>query len=487
MPESLKIIDKIQKLDAITLTIRNNTTAVQQAHIMGNPNLQDNSNALRSFNYALAGESYATTSISITYKANNQTSYQTASLPLLTQSIQGVVDALNGLGIGTWYYSGTDVITYNDDYIFSTLLITAAVIPTPGAVDTSFVYGTGFDNTVNAIAIQTDGKILVGGTFTSYNGTGANRIIRLNTDGTVDGSFVYGTGFDNDVTAIKIQPDGKIIIAGSFTTYNGAGISFITRVDTGGVVDGGFSTGVGFNAVINTIDMQADNKIIVGGNFSTGLGSSKIARLNTNGTEDATFASGTGFDFVVNALKIDATGNVVVGGSFSTYNGTGANRIIRLTTLGAVDGTFVYGTGFSASVNAITIQTDGKILVGGSFATYNGTGANWIVRLTTLGAIDGTFVYGTGFSAASFVSSIAVQADGKIVIAGGFTAYNGTLANFIIRVTTLGAVDASFIYGTGFDTITNTLAIQTDTNILVGGNFTSYDGTAANFIIRLIG
>ena len=85
-----------------------------------------------------------------------------------------------------------------------------------GTVNNSFVYGIGFDSTVFAIAIQSDNKILVGGSFTNYNGTGANFIVRLNSDGSIDTSFIYGTGFDNSVDSIAIQSDGKIIVGGFF-------------------------------------------------------------------------------------------------------------------------------------------------------------------------------------------------------------------------------------------------------------------------------
>ena len=81
----------------------------------------------------------------------------------------------------------------------------------------TFDIGTGFDNTVRVIDIQPDGKILVGGDFTKYNGTSRNRIVRLNSNGSIDTSFNIGTGFNDDVWTIDIQPDGKILVGGVAT------------------------------------------------------------------------------------------------------------------------------------------------------------------------------------------------------------------------------------------------------------------------------
>jgi hypothetical protein len=102
-----------------------------------------------------------------------------------------------------------------------------------GSKDTSFNTGTGFNNVVNAIAQQTDGKIFVGGVFTTYNGVTENRIITLNTDGTKDTAFIIGTGFNSGVNTIEQQADGKILVGGSFTTYKGDNSSaFLIKLHT---------------------------------------------------------------------------------------------------------------------------------------------------------------------------------------------------------------------------------------------------------------
>ena len=112
-------------------------------------------------------------------------------------------------------------------------------------------------------------------------------------------------------------------------------------------------------------------------------------------------------------MAIQSDGKILVGGTFFTYNGVSANRVIRLNSDGSVDNTFVTGTGFNNYVLSIVIQSDGKILVGGGFTAYNGVSANRIIRLNSDGSIDNTFVTGTGFD--NYVYSIAIQSDGKIL------------------------------------------------------------------------
>ncbi len=346
----------------------------------------------------------------------------------------------------------------------------------------SLSFGTGFNSHVYASVTQSDGKIITGGNFTSYDGTGANRIIRLNSDGSIDGAFVYGSGFNSDIYSLTVQSDGKIVVGGAFTSYNGTSANGIIRLNSNGSVDGTFIYGTGFNFGVNLLAIQSDGKIVVGGTFTSynGTGANRIIRLNSNGSVDGTFVYGTGFNFATGALVIQSDGKIVVGGTFTSYNGTSANGIVRLNSNGSVDGAFVYGTGFNFATQALAIQSDGKIVVGGNFTSYNGTSANGIIRLNSTGSVDGTFVPGTGFTGSVLV--ITIQSDGKIVVGGNFTSYNGTSANGIIRLNSTGSVDGTLVYGTGFNNTTYTFIIQSDGKIIAGGAFTSYNGAAVNYV-----
>jgi uncharacterized delta-60 repeat protein len=326
-------------------------------------------------------------------------------------------------------------------------------------------------------------KIIVGGDFTDYNGTTQNRITRLNSNGAIDTGFTIGTGFDYQVSgftyqvyAIAIQSDGKIVVGGGFLGYNGAYQAYITRLNSNGIRDTGFTIGTGFNGEVYAIAIQSDGKIVVGGTFAwyNGSTSQYIAKLNSDGTHDTGFG-GTGFNFPTTAIAIQSDGNIVIGGNFKTYNGTVQNHITRVYDSGDLDGSFTIGTGFNTSaVLAIAIQSDGKIVVGGTFTTYNGTAQSRITRLNSDGTMDLT--WGAGFD--YHVHAIAIQSDGKIVVGGAFTSY-------ITRLNSDGTSDTDFTIGTGFDGTVKTIAIQSDGKIVVGGAFTSYNGTNQNCITRL--
>jgi uncharacterized delta-60 repeat protein len=369
-----------------------------------------------------------------------------------------------------------------------------------GVEDTTFNFNTGTEanSEVSAIAIQTDGKIILGGSFTTFNGTVANRIVRLNTDGTRDTTFATGTAANSYVGAIAIQTDGKIVIVGSFTAFNGTVANRIVRLNTNGTIDTTFNTGTGASNFIIAIAVQTDGKIVIGGRFTAfnGTPANGIARLNTNGTIDTTFNTGTGSNDGVQTIAIQTDGKIILGGSFTAFNGTVANRIVRLNTNGTIDTTFNTGTGFSAVefgafASEIAIQTDGKIVVAGNFTTFNGAVANTIVRLNTNGTRDTTFATNTGLGFGdfgSYASAIAIQTDGKIILGGSFTDFNGTPANGIARLNTNGTIDTNLGLGVNEEFFgIFVIAIQTDGKIILGGSFTGFSGILANRIVRVGG
>jgi uncharacterized delta-60 repeat protein len=245
----------------------------------------------------------------------------------------------------------------------------------------------GFDSVVNSISIQSDGKIIMGGNFTSFNGTsGIGGIVRLNADGARDTTFNTGAGFDGIVISISVQADGKIIMGGLFTSFNGTqNINNIVRLNANGTQDTTFNTGDGFDNDVFTISIQSDGKIIVGGLFTSFNGTSEInsiARLNADGTRDTTFNTGTGFNNPALSTSIQADGKIIVGGGFTSFNNTvGTNHIIRLNANGTQDTTFNTGKGFDNPVLSTSIQADGKIIVGGVFEDFNGTKRSGLVRL----------------------------------------------------------------------------------------------------------
>ena len=481
----------------ITLNIRNNRNYTQTINVMGNPyNLLDTSNAKTEYRWDVTSFVFPTNQINVSlqYKPINETNLSTYNSLIPSENFDGVVAALNQLGIGffnTYVELGqTYISTYNDRYFFGALSLDGTTI-----IDGSFIYGSGFTSSTNAVAIQNDGKILVGTQFPStYNGGIAppfGFIFRLNNDGSQDTSF-NPNGINDYVTSIFIDSNGKIVILGNFNLFSGG----IIRLNLDGTIDA-VTSGSGFQGfgVPRQMVQQSDGKYVVVGNFNGYdgvVGYEGIIRLNYDLTVDATFLSGTGFGFGSGySIKIvDEFDNMVVGGLFSLYNSNPiSNNIVKISNNGILDSTFNTNaaTGFDSDVNSILVQDDGKIVVGGAFSNYDITPANRIIRLNNDGSVDATFVYGSGFSSPFGIQTLSLQ-DNKIVVSGGLVTYQGVACNNIIRLNLDGSKDTTWNTGTGFTALqySQDIALQNDQKIVLVGNFTTFDSISANYIIRLL-
>jgi uncharacterized delta-60 repeat protein len=278
---------------------------------------------------------------------------------------------------------------------------------------------------VNGLAIQPDGKILVGGSFNYLGGRARNCIGRLNPDGTVDPAFAGIQGGSTlGVTAIGIQSDGKVIAAGGITFTAGIRLTNVARFNPDGTFDTNFTVAV--NGVIRCATWQPDDKFIVGGDFSAIAGQPRscLARLNADGTLDASFDAGTNSPATIFCLGVQPDGKILVVGSFANLDGQPCGRIGRLNADGSLDTTFnasanganVPGSG----VFTLALQTDGKIIVGGAFTKLGTLNCTNIGRLNADGTADATFNPGMN-ATNSAVYSLAIQADGKVLVGGYFT------------------------------------------------------------------
>jgi len=364
-------------------------------------------------------------------------------------------------------------------------------MPTSTALGYNPLFNSGFNGDVSSIQIQSDGKVLVGGNFTTFIGSSQNHLIRLNLNGSKDTSFNISTGFGSSVQSISIQSDGKILAGGLFSTFTGRSQNYLIRLNSDGSKDTSFDIGSGFAGglfdfgfVLSTA-IQSDGKILVGGGFKTyqGVSQNHLIRLNTNGSKDTSFNIGTGFNDSVLSTLIQSDGKVIVGGNFTTFSGVSQNKLIRLNSDGSKDTSFNIGSGFNSDVNDVTIQSDGKILVGGSFTTFTGSSQNRLIRLNSDGSKDTSFNIGTGFS--NTLSSTLIQSDGKILVGGAFTTFSGVSQNNLIRLNSDGSKDTSFDIGSGFNGSVNSIVIQSDGKILAGGGFNEFAGSSQNFLIRL--
>ena len=352
-----------------------------------------------------------------------------------------------------------------------------------GTLDTTFHVGTGFTSGVSSIAIQPDGKVIVGGYLYSYNGVQCDYIARLNAHGSLDTTFNHRYGFDDQVTSLALQPDGKVIVGGEFTTFNHTTRNRIARLNADGTLDMSFDTGRGFESSVNKLALQQDGKVVAGGFFSfyNDVAARRIARINANGTLDTTFHSTNLVEFyIIYGMVLQPDGKIVVCGELDTYPNPLRPKIARLNVDGTLDLTFTPFTEFINTPISLALQSDGKIIVGGDA----------IARLNTDGSLDTTFNPGIGFNNTIYgVRSFVLQPDGKILACGDFTSFNSTARNGIARLNADGTLDTAFNPGSGFAGSSyvgvSSMVLQPDGKIIAGGSFTSYNGTPRNGIARL--
>lgn len=355
--------------------------------------------------------------------------------------------------------------------------------------DSSFPGGTGASGTVFSSHTQKDGNILLGGSFTTFNGYASKGIIRILPSGRRDSTFHAGTGVDTRVNKLKSMSNGKIVLGGAFSFYNGTAAGNIIRLMPDGSVDTSFKSGAGLNNEVLSMYLTADSGIIVAGFFSQYQGQmvTQPIKILSNGQRDLSFnAGGAGLTMgtIADAMVVQTDGKILLGGTFTLYNGVPASKIIRLHPDGSRDTSFNTGTGFSGgNVIAICLQPDGKILVGGSFTSFNGAASNRIIRLMPDGSRDISFDAGNGMS--GNVRHISCLPDGNIVATGDFVSVNGVTVNRAALLTANGKLISGITNCTGTNGTGYTAAMSGDSAIIIGGAFTQVAGKTAGRISKL--
>jgi len=425
-----------------------------------------------------------------------------------------------------------------------------------GSLDHSFGHEmTGANFSVSTVALQPDGRMIAAGNFTTFNGATVGRIVRLHRDGSLDESFGSGqSGANSSISALALQSDGKILIGGWFTTFNGVSRSRIARLHADGTLDESFSTAANdVNDRVQTIHIQTDGRIMIGGAFSTVGDQTRagVARLFGDGSLDETFGNGlptmtpivsviaqqsdgryivggrhTGWDEIQRCLIVrfhqdgsfddsfqsDSPGaegtvtdllvlpndDLLVVGTFTEMRGFERSRIARLHADGSFDSSFgIEGGGAGDSVSALALRPDGDVVIGGHFTSVDGISRGYTALLGLDGSLDISFSGVMAGARFPRVHAIAVQPDGRILVSGSFTSFNGLSRGRVARLFPDGTLDQTFgdglrgaenpsLEGTANVTV-NSLALQSDGKILIGGDFTAVNGVARGRIARLHG
>jgi uncharacterized delta-60 repeat protein len=362
-----------------------------------------------------------------------------------------------------------------------------------GTIDNSFDTGEGISGSVYTTTIQPNGKILIGGGIYSYNGIARAGLARVNANGTLDNTFNPGTTFGDVVHTITQQHDGKILIGGTFTTYDGASRITIARINANGSLDNTFNP-----SFPGTLDIELSpltGKIIVASNLI-------INSIDQDSKVDQSFRQRTGFDGVPQIIRVQSDGSIYAMGVFTSYNNILYNGFVRLTSDGLQHHDFNPGSGADATPIGLSIQSDDKVIITGSFTTYNGISRPGIARLNPDASLDATFDPGTGTD--GMIASQNLQEDGSIIIQGSFNKYNGApVTGGVAKVTSTGQLDNSLAVksityttpeynpdtgeptGNIIDksTYASMFALLPENKLMLAGSFDKYNGIVRNRLV----
>jgi uncharacterized delta-60 repeat protein len=332
-------------------------------------------------------------------------------------------------------------------------------------VDTTFTLGIP-NSTVRQVDIQKSGKLILTGEFNVFNGGLANRIVRLQSNGLMDSAFQSGFGASGPVRATALYPNDYLLLGGLFSSYNGTSRGNIARVNIDGVLDTSFARGIGANNEITATYLQRDGKILIAGFFSkyNNVNVNGFTRLDSVGNIDTTFKKGTGpnsspFDFAQ-----QSSNKLILVGSFLNYNGVPRNKIVRVNLDGSLDTTFKNNS-ISSSIQKVFILNNDDIIITGGFTNIDGVTKTGIAKLSKDGKLDTAFkayILGT-------VRAIHQQRDGKIIVAGDFTNVNGVVVQRLVRFNINGTLDNTIyagLNGSVYD------IAERDKNIYLVGAFT---------------
>lgn len=363
-----------------------------------------------------------------------------------------------------------------------------------GTVSTLFVHDYGANGIIRQTAIQADEKILAVGSFGVFNSSVHKGIVRLHPNGTLDTSFNCTIASEDgyyDVRCVQILSDGKILIAGVFDSVNGENISHISKLLPDGSIDETFNpiSIPTYSGSIYALTVQDDGKIIIAGNFTeiNGIVKKRIARLHEDGSVDASFNPGSGFNSDVYCLALQTDGKILAGGLFSKYKGNICYGVVRLNTDASYDNTFATVSHEDYNIKAISVLSDGNILVGGGFKNAGGFSIFNLEKRNSDGTLDASYAH-TG-DPYSQITDIELYNDGSALVCGDFTSYQGYSISSLVKLKADGSLDTSFFNNTERyrDQGICDVKILADGKILIAGALREYGSSTKNRIARLFG
>ena len=360
-----------------------------------------------------------------------------------------------------------------------------------GAIDGSFVTGSGPDGSVSGVGFQPDGRLILTGSFTSINGTPRSRIARLNDNGSVDLTFVATA--TAGLGPLLVRPDGKIyVVAGFNGNVNGVPTSLARLNAVDGSLDSGFNVEANTTLTVNRpggLFLQSNGQLLVAGSVSTPSGFfSNLARYNLDGSLDLTISGILSDTNIVTCGAVDGGGKLLLGGSFTQFAAESHLNLARFRASdGLLDSTFTASASVKSSVTGIKVMPDGSSIAWGDFTVVNGVPCNYLARLNPDGSLDTLFNSGAGGGPDGPVTALAVQPNGRFLVGGNFFNYDSAPLStaFLLRINSDGSPDPSFaLPGFGLNGYVTALTVQSDGRIIVGGGFTALDTQTTNGLLR---
>ncbi len=348
--------------------------------------------------------------------------------------------------------------------------------------------------TVNAILIPRGGGILVGGEFERANDVPSVGLARFNGAGQFDGGFAAGLGADSRVSALAEQADGRLLVAGRFDTVQGETRHNLARLAADGRLDDGFDPGDGPDGELYCVVVQADGAVVVSGDFEMfdNQPASRLARLDSTGGLDLDFnpdlhASVDTPD--VYSIVAEAEGRLVIGGYFDAVNRVPRVGLARLQADGATDKGFADTLRIGGDLPLVTsVARDalGRYVLAGTFTSVNGEERGGVARLLANGALDPGFDPGDGATGGDLpvVNALALGSGNELLLAGEFTAFDEAVRWNFALVEANGELDDALKPRGCTDWWMQTLAVEPDGDVLVGGPFTTIDGVPRQGLAR---
>ncbi|NJM06102.1 hypothetical protein HC891_07710 [Candidatus Gracilibacteria bacterium] len=355
-----------------------------------------------------------------------------------------------------------------------------------GALDPSFDPGVGPDGPVSDIALQPDGHVIIAGSFTSVGGVARGRLARLDATGALDPNYAVGAGADGPIYDIAALADGTLLIAGNFSSYDGVPRARVARLDSSGALDPSFDPGLGPSAAVLALAPLSNGDLLIGGTFTSvgGVARGRLARLDASGALDLSYASDAGANHGVQSLAPLPDGSLLIAGDFTTYNGVPRGRVARLLPGGTLDPSFDPGIGPDGAVYAVASGPAGSAVIAGSFRTISGVSRPAVARLAANGLLD------PGFAApdtiAGWGQALFVDPDGGVLV-GGVRAVGAGLTNGVVQLEPDGSLTPGQTGAGGASDSILALARQPDGQIVVAGRFTLYDSEPRARVARLYG